>query len=273
VRAATLLKDGIEQTRAALHGINSLTVATYNVHSSVGRDRACSPDRILRVLKEVGADIVALQEVSHRHLEGTDGDQFEYFCRRTGMHGVPGLNLLYDRRRFGNALLSRWPVVATRRIDLSVHGREPRGAIDVEIDVDGQRLRVIATHLGLGPGERRRQVERIAHALSDGSDLPTLIMGDFNIFGRQRKLLHKLGAPLARKDCPASFPARMPLLGLDRIWTRPGILMQSLGVHRTTLSAVASDHLPVVAKIALRLAQKVDSEESAVAAPRRRAWG
>ena len=254
-----------------MHGIHTLTVATYNVHSSVGRDRACNPDRILRVLKELNADIIALQEVSHRHIEGTDGDQFAYFCKRTGLHGVPGLNLLYDRRRFGNALLSRWPAATTRRIDLSVYGREPRGAIDVEIDINGHRLRVIATHLGLGPGERRRQIERIAHALNDGMDLPTLIMGDFNIFGRQRKLLHRLGAPTARKDSPASFPARMPLLGLDRIWTRPALLMQSLSAHRTPLSAIASDHLPVVAKIALSLAQPLESESET--APRRRAAG
>jgi endonuclease/exonuclease/phosphatase family metal-dependent hydrolase len=253
-----------------VHGVHELTVATYNVHSSVGRDRACDPDRILRVIAELNPEIIAFQEVSHRHMAGTDGDQFAYFRERTGMHAVAGLNLLYDRRRFGNALFSRWPITTCRRIDLSVYGREPRGAIDAEIDVNGQRLRVIATHLGLGPGERRRQVERIAHALHEGVELPTVIMGDFNIFGRERKLLHRLGAPIARKDCPASFPARMPLLGLDRIWTRPGMLMHRLSVHRSPLAAVASDHLPVVAKIALRhAAAATDIEES----PRRRASG
>lgn len=252
-----------------MHGVQNLTVATYNVHSSVGRDRKCNPDRILKVVKELDADIIAFQEVSHRHIEGTDGDQFAYFRERTGMHAVAGLNLLFDRRRFGNALFSRWPITACRRIDLSVYGREPRGAIDAEIDVNGQRLRVLATHLGLGPGERRRQVERIAHALNDGVELPTVILGDFNIFGRQRKLLHRLGAPIARKDCPASFPARMPILGLDRIWTRPGMLLHSLAAHRTVLSAVASDHLPVVGKVALRLAAADSAEEK----PRRRAAG
>jgi endonuclease/exonuclease/phosphatase family metal-dependent hydrolase len=237
-----------------VQGVHGLTVATYNVHSSIGRDRLCDPDRILRVVAEISPDIIAFQEVSHRPIEGTDGDQFAYFRDRTGMHAVAGLNLLYDRRRFGNALFSRWPIVTCRRIDLSVYGREPRGAIDAEIDIEGQRLRVIATHLGLGPGERRRQVDRIAHALNEHGELPTLIMGDFNIFGRERKLLHRLGAPIARKDCPASFPARMPLLGLDRIWTRPGMLLQSLAVHRTALSAVASDHLPLVGKVGLRIA-------------------
>jgi endonuclease/exonuclease/phosphatase family metal-dependent hydrolase len=207
--------------------------------------------------------------VSHRRIEGTDGDQFAYFRERTGMHAVAGLNLLYDRRRFGNALFSRWPITQVRRIDLSVYGREPRGAIDAEIDVNGQRLRVIATHLGLGPGERRRQVERIAHALNDGGEIPTVIMGDFNIFGRQRRLLHRLGAPVARKDCPASFPARMPLLGLDRIWTRPGMLLHSLTTHRSALSAVASDHLPVVGKVVLRHSAAETVEER----PRRRATG
>jgi endonuclease/exonuclease/phosphatase family metal-dependent hydrolase len=254
-----------------VHGVQDLTIATYNVHSSIGRDRACDPDRILRVVAELNPDIIAFQEVSHRHIEGTDGDQFAYFCEQTGMHAVAGLNLLYDRRRFGNALFSRWPITACRRIDLSVYGREPRGAIDADIDVNGHRLRVIATHLGLGPGERRRQVERIARALHEGGELPTVIMGDFNIFGRERKLLHRLGAPIARKDCPASFPARMPLLGLDRIWTRPGILLHSLAAHRTPLSAVASDHLPVVAKVALRLAATAIS--AVEEAPRRRASG
>ncbi|HEX2114116.1 MAG TPA: endonuclease/exonuclease/phosphatase family protein [Alphaproteobacteria bacterium] len=248
-------------------GIQELTVVTYNVHSSVGRDRICNPDRILRVVAEINPDIIAFQEVSHRHIEGTDGDQFAYFRERTGMHAVAGLNLLYDRRRFGNALFSRWPITACRRIDLSVYGREPRGAIDADVDVHGHRLRIIATHLGLGPGERRRQVERLAHALHEGSELPTVILGDFNIFGRERKLLHRLGAPIARKDCPASFPARMPLLGLDRIWTRPGLLLHSLAAHRSALAAVASDHLPVVAKVALRLAAAAAVEEL----PRRRA--
>jgi endonuclease/exonuclease/phosphatase family metal-dependent hydrolase len=254
-----------------VQGTQTLTVATYNVHSSIGRDRKCEPDRILRVVAELGPDIIAFQEVSHRHIEGTDGDQFAYFRERTGMHAVAGLNLLYDRRRFGNALFSRWPIVNCRRIDLSVYGREPRGAIDAEIEIHGQRLRVIATHLGLGPGERKRQVERIAHALGEHGELPTLIMGDFNIFGPERKLLHRLGAPIARRDCPASFPARMPLLGLDRIWTRPGILLRDLAVHRTRLSAVASDHLPLVGKMVLRHASAtIDAVEEQ---PRRRASG
>jgi endonuclease/exonuclease/phosphatase family metal-dependent hydrolase len=245
--------------RLDLQSTGNLTVATYNVHSSVGRDRKCDPDRILAVLAEINPDIVALQEVCHRHTSGPQGDQFAYFRDRTGMHAVTGLNLMYGRRSFGNVLLSRWPIASVRRVDLSVYGREPRGAIDAEIDVNGYKLRVIATHLGLGPGERRRQVERIAHVLNDRHDVPTLLMGDFNIFGRQRKLLHQIGAPIARKDCPASFPARMPLLGLDRIWTRPGMMTQSLVVHRSTTAAIASDHLPVVAKVAMRHAPPADS--------------
>ena len=96
-------------------------------------------------------------------------------------------------------------------------------------------------------------------------------MGDFNIFGRERRLLHRLGAPIARKDCPASFPARMPLLGLDRIWTRPGLLLHGLAVHRSAMAAVASDHLPVVGKLALRIAAA--APDNAEAPPLRRAAG
>lgn len=229
---------------------SGLVAVTYNVHSSIGRDRACRPDRIVAVLREIGADIIALQEVAHCAGAGDAGDQFELFRDTLGMHGVPGLNLLYGRRRFGNVLLSRWPLHSIRRLDLSVHGREPRGAIDAEIAVGGERMRVIVTHLGLGRGERRRQVERLAGALEDGRDHPTLVMGDFNIFGGERRLLRQLGAPVARRHCPASFPARMPLLGLDRIWARPGAMIQDLRAHRSPLAAIASDHLPVVARLA-----------------------
>lgn len=257
----------------ALDVIHTLTVATYNVHSSVGRDRFCDPDRILAVMEEIGADIIALQEVGHRHIDGPKADQFAYFRDRTGMHAAAGLNLTYGRRAFGNAILSRWPLHSLRRIDLSVYGREPRGAIEVEVDCRGHKLRVLATHLGLGPGERRRQVERIAHALDDGRDLPTIVMGDFNIFGTERRRLARLGAPVGRKQCPASFPARMPLLGLDRVWTRPAALLLDLRAHRSALSCVASDHLPVVGRVALRHGHAAAPAEAEAAPIRKAASG
>ena len=256
-----------------LHAIHNLTVATYNVHSSVGRDRACDPDRILAVLDEIRPDLMALQEVGHRYIDGPKGDQFAYFEARTGMHAVPGLNLLFGRRPFGNILLSRWPVLAVRRVDLSIEGREPRGAIDVELDVAGQRLRVVATHLGLWPGERRRQIERLRHALAHEPYVPTIIMGDFNIYGRGRRILQQLGAPMGRKDAPASFPARLPLLGLDRIWTRPNALLHSVRVHRSPLACAASDHLPVVARIGLHHAHAMAAANEMAALDERRATG
>lgn len=254
--------------------INTLIVATYNVHSCVGRDRVCNAARIVAVLAEIGADIIALQEVGHRHHDGPS-EQVDYLRDRLGMHIIPGLNLLYGRRPFGNALLSRWPAAVIRRHDLSVQGREPRGAIDAEFDLTGRRLRVIATHLGLGPGERRHQVGRIAHAINEGPDLPMIIMGDFNIFGTERRRLRTLGAPVARRQVPASFPARMPVLGLDRIWARPQTLVHRLYAHRSPLAAVASDHLPVVACIALRnsaVGQIIRNSEDG-ASPRRRVFG
>jgi endonuclease/exonuclease/phosphatase family metal-dependent hydrolase len=256
-----------------LHAIHNLTVATYNVHSSVGRDRACDPDRILAVLDEIQPDLMALQEVGHRRIDGPRGDQFAYFEARAGMHAVPGLNLLFGRRPFGNILLSRWPVLAVRRIDLSVEGREPRGAIDAEFDVAGQKLRVIATHLGLWPGERRRQIERLRHALAHEPYMPTIIMGDFNVYGRGRRGLQQLGAPAGGKDAPASFPARFPLLGLDRIWTRPNALLLSVRAHRSPLACAASDHLPVVARIGLRHAHAIEAADEKPAIAERRAVG
>lgn len=230
----------------------SLRVATYNIHSAVGGDGVRDPGRILRVLAELSADILALQEVRDPRGPGEIG-QFDYFAAATGMHAVAGPNLLLHREPYGNALLSRWPVRRSRLIDLTQPGLEPRGAIDAVIDLEGVELRVIATHLGLRPREQMRQIARLAEAVADGGGLPLLVMGDFNLWGPAGRLLRRLGYAGPGRGA-ASFPARLPVVALDRIWTTPPALMGRSAVHRSPLAARASDHLPVTAELSLPLA-------------------
>jgi endonuclease/exonuclease/phosphatase family metal-dependent hydrolase len=225
-----------------------LRVATYNLHSCVGGDRKYDPERTLHVLRELDADVLALQEVGGYLHDGIE--QIHFFEQKLGMHATAGPNLTRRGTQFGNALLVRGRVLASRLIDLKVLPFEPRGAIDAAVETAHGRLRVFATHLGLFPRERRHQVEILANALERDAQALTVFMGDFNIFGPERTILKRIGAP-RRLPKLYSFPARLPLMSLDRIWTIPNERLLTRAVHRTALSRIASDHLPVVADIAV----------------------
>ena len=148
-----------------------LTIATYNIHGAVGSDGRFAPARVARVLREINADIIALQEVP------LGGSQWPNVLHRlqqaSGLVGVEGYTYTVSGRRFGNAILSRYPIVATRRIDLSFGSREPRGAVDADIYCHGTLLRVVATHLGLRAAERRVQISTLLQAF-DTAEMPVI---------------------------------------------------------------------------------------------------
>lgn len=225
-----------------------LVLATYNIHACIGRDRRFAPVRIRDVLREVDADLVALQEVES-HASGFD--MLAWLARETSMHAVAGPNLARGRGDYGNAVLSHAPFASVERIDLSVPALEPRGALDVEIRIDGVPLRVLVTHLGLRPGERREQIRRLLAALGKRSERTTVLMGDLNewfLWGRPVRWLRRF---FDTAPAPLTFPSGWPLFALDRIWVHPRSALAGLHVHRTALAGIASDHLPVVARIDL----------------------
>jgi endonuclease/exonuclease/phosphatase family metal-dependent hydrolase len=225
-----------------------LRVVTWNIHAAVGTDGRYAPERVVDVLKEIDPDIVALQEVAS---EQAHAGFLADLGRATGFHVVAGL--LRQRRGsdFGNAVLSRFPVQSVERLDLTVDPYEPRGALDVCVDLGAPvPLRVMATHLGLRPGERREQVRRILAVVERDSPHPTLLMGDLNewyLWGRPLRWLHSHFREIPA--APPTFPARRPVFALDRIWVSPTGSVQRLARHATTLSRVASDHLPLYADI------------------------
>jgi endonuclease/exonuclease/phosphatase family metal-dependent hydrolase len=228
-----------------------LVVATYNVHSCVGVDRRYDPDRVARVLHELGADIVGLQEVTARPRRAGMIDQRTCFAAATGLAAVPEAPARDSRSRFGNALLTRFPVHALRHIDLSIAGFAPRGAIDAELVVDGRRLRVVVTHLGLRAAERRLQIRRLLEALAahPGSAEATVVMGDLNEWRGRRGGIPALDRRLGRAPVRRTFPSWLPVLPLDRIYAAGTAKLGAVSVHRSALARMASDHLPLRAVV------------------------
>lgn len=223
---------------------SAVSIVSYNIHLAIGRDRRYLPKRIADVLREIDADVVALQEVQ---LGGSGFDMLTYLAEATGYEPVAGPTLDHPKHgTYGNAVLSRPPVRTVRRIDLSVARREPRGALDLELDCAGRPLRVIATHLGLMPAERRKQIKRLLRAFEDDAVMTTVLAGDLNewfLWGRPLRWLH---AYFKETPSPRTFPSGKPLFALDRIWVRPRALLRQVRVHNSKLARVASDHLPLV---------------------------
>ncbi len=239
--------DGASEVGAGATRI--VRIATYNVHRCIGGDRLCNAGRVADVLRELNCDLIGLQEVDNNPGDGPTSMQLEYLARATGMTAVPGLRLIKRRGHYGNALLTRARVLGVRRHDLSFSWREPRGALDVDLQLAGIESRVIVTHLGLTPGERRHQMRKIL-ALVDATpaDEPLVLLGDINEWlplGRPLRWMH---AFFGRPPHVRSFPSFLPMFALDRIWTRPRGSLLEVTAHDSPNARRASDHLPVVGR-------------------------
>ena len=230
---------------------NSLHIlaVSYNVHQCVGTDRRRDPGRIARVLKELDADFVGLQEV-HSETGGTQTSaQMNYLAQATRREAVAGPTIVKGKSEYGNVLLTRHRVVAIRRFDLSVPGREARGGIDADIEINGRSLRVIVSHLGLAAFERRLQVQRLAEVVASPPRAPTILLMDHNEWRPVGSPLWRLDRELGKSPAPRTFPAAVPLFSLDRAWVRPARALVEAASHKTQLTKVASDHLPLKVNI------------------------
>lgn len=222
-----------------------LRVATYNVHGFRGADRRRDVVRVARVVRSLRADVVALQEVDTRGAPM----RLAELAERTGHHPVAGATLWSRRGGFyGNALLTHGRPVSVAHVDISVPRAEPRSVLDVELELGDGPLRVLVAHFGLSGRERRYQTDALERLLRE-DQRPLVLMGDFNEWRPRGYTLLRLGARLGPARRARSFPARLPLLALDRIWVRPAAAVVDVRAQRTPLAVRASDHLPVVARL------------------------
>ena len=226
-----------------------MRIATYNIHRAIGRDNRENPKRIADVLSELDADLVALQEVGYE--ADTPGNMLEYLAETMQARVIEGVTLLDERGNYGNAILTRLPVNSIHLHDISVAGREPRGAIELQLQVKGIELQIIATHLGLRPGERRQQIERLITLFNYSPAEIKILLGDLNewfLWGRPLRSLYRL---FGRTPAPPTFPGRWPWFALDRIWVQPLAALEQLQVHKSVISRQASDHMPLFADLSI----------------------
>lgn len=235
---------------------DALLFASYNVHKCVGLDRRFDPERVHRVITEISPDVIALQEADRRFGDRLGLLDLPALERETGLVPIP----LTRRRRLGSGwhgnvlLVKSGSVRGVHQIDLP--GLEPRGAVVADLDLPHGKVRVVAAHLGLLRQSRLAQVRAILAALPHERDEPTVLLGDMNEWRKDHR--SALGS-LAPGFGPVStfvpsFPAVFPVFALDRILARPYHLIEHVEAHVTPLSRVASDHLPVKARLRLDVA-------------------
>jgi endonuclease/exonuclease/phosphatase family metal-dependent hydrolase len=237
----------------------TLRVVTYNVHRCKGLDGRVRPDRVAKVLEEIDADIVALQEVVCIPGGEPESDQAHYLARELGADFLFGENRRLWGGAYGNVVLSKLPMKTVKNHDLSVRGRERRGCLHVDVEVGGRMVHVFNVHLGTAFLERRKQGRQLAGLdilLNNELKGPRLLLGDFNEWapGLTTKLLRAhmqsvdIKKHLRRRR---TYPGVLPMFHLDHIYHDESMEVVGLTLHRTRTALVASDHLPLIAELKL----------------------
>ena len=251
----------------------TITVASYNMRKAVGLDRRRSPARVLAVLQQIDADIVALQEadkrfgtrasaVPHALIDdhglykpvefGVSHSRFahafpfgEHIERRLGL----------DTRNLGwhgNAILVKRDIEVTGYEALHLPTIEPRGAVIAELNIAGRDLRIVGIHLDLSGLVRHRQICTILdHIRRRRRDMPTVVMGDTNEWRSGASSLRPFHPDYRFADTGPSFHSRRPVASLDRIIVDRALTIEEAGVHSSPEARRASDHLPVWARLGI----------------------
>ncbi len=262
--------------------MTTLKIATYNIHKGFSQfNRRVVLHELRERLRELDADIVLLQEVQGEHTRHgeryhnyPEGAQHEFLAGETWLHSVYGKNSVYETGHHGNAILSRFPIVRSLNTDVSAHRFESRGLLHCEIDLAGRqkveregnaaghspayplRVHCLCAHFGLFAKGRREQTKALVEYVRNEipPDAPLIIAGDFNDWRNQmsRTMASDLDIQdvfhLHRGQPARSFPARLPLLRLDRIYVR-GFTVLHCDVHAGGAWQRLSDHAALSARL------------------------
>ncbi|NUO51685.1 MAG: EEP domain-containing protein [Polyangiaceae bacterium] len=237
----------------------TLRVATYNVHGCAGATNLVDPMRTAAVLAELDADIIALQEVDNVRGRSGGVDQAGALAQELGyFHAFCAAQHSVDSGGYGNAVLSRWPIVSHVTLTLpgvSMWRAEPRCAVEAVVATPWGELSVWGVHLGVRHVERARQtsalIGRMRRAIHGTERLPLVLLGDLNA-GPSSRLLRSLGTWLVdARDYGGgrTFPSSYPLFAIDHVLVSPPLCVAGARAHRSAAAVIASDHLPFVADL------------------------
>ena len=255
---------GAHRTRAQALTLRVLTVNTHKGFTAF--NRRFMLHELRDAVREVSADVVFLQEVQgmhERHPQRVenwpDAPHYEFLADSIWTAYAYGRNAVYPFGHHGNAVLSKFPILRYENRDASVSGPEKRGLLHCAIGVPGQdrELHAICVHLGLREAHRRVQLRLLCELIHEAvpSDVPLVVAGDFNDWrvSAEQQLAH---AGLAEVHAhthgrpPRTFPARFPMLRLDRIYVRGVRRFRPMPMPQRPWAHL-SDHSPLAAEIEL----------------------
>jgi endonuclease/exonuclease/phosphatase family metal-dependent hydrolase len=229
-----------------------LKFASYNIRKAVGLDWRRRPARVLGVLNEIGADIVALQEVDRRFGSRVAALDPALIEAETDYQAIRFSQRPQSLGHHGNVILARKSIHVVEARAMILPHLEPRGAAVADLEIAGRRVRVVGMHLGLTRKWRQLQTETIVAELRAlEAHLPTVLMGDLNEPDLKSGVLRAFEQRHTIAACGPSFHASMPVFTLDRIIVTEDIRIGQTGVHRSLLAREASDHLPIWAEVTL----------------------
>jgi len=236
-------------------------IASYNTHKCRGIHGSISPERVIRVIEELDADILCLQEIVD-----AAGGTGKYDQAREISETFPALNVAFGETRplhggrYGNMLMTRFPIAEVQTHDITKSRREERGVLQCAIEVGKeQRVNVFNVHLGTGYMERRRQIEvLIGEEILAQPDLqgPRIVIGDFNEWtrGLTTRLLQQSfqsDRPIRNRRSARTYPGVLPILSLDHCYYEAPLEMEGTEIWRSRKAMIASDHLPLIADFRL----------------------
>ncbi|MCF3650552.1 endonuclease/exonuclease/phosphatase family protein [Synoicihabitans lomoniglobus] len=253
--------DAVTASPPATSSAERLRVVSYNAHACLGLDGRCSPHRIARVLADCDADVIALQELDCGRARSREEDQLQVIADQLGFHATFCPAVSGPQGHYGHGLLTRFPIIESRYGELPGWGRlEPRAALMARLDWHGRPVTVVSTHLGLTRTERLQQVDTL---LGDewlgatAEDEPVLFCGDLNTspgsipYRRLASRLHDVQAHCPDHVSQATFPSFLPVRCLDHIFVSPHFNIEDVDVGQGELPRLSSDHLPLIATLAL----------------------
>ncbi|TDR22516.1 endonuclease/exonuclease/phosphatase family protein [Marinicella litoralis] len=245
--------------------MTAIKIASYNIHRAIGIDRKFAPNRIVKILEALDADIVLLQEVDEGVPRSNELNLAEVLATECDYpYFALSHNVTLKKGQYGNATLSRFPIIKQSNIDLTIDGKKKRGCQHTTIQIsesktDYQFLEVFNLHLGLSAKERQKQAGKLFKSkefTKINSQQPCVIGGDFNDWRSMLRALFIIGKDFqcatdrttlrGNETALKTFPSFAPRGGLDRIYYRGKMTCHHISTTKMNLAKVASDHLPVL---------------------------